>query len=67
MQQINFDEIAYYDYSDSLIIIDEISLHADNRDFKTFSKELLEFFKLAWSLSHRYYMDKSINSMRIKK
>lgn len=44
--KINFDEIAYYDYSDSLIIIDEISLHADNRDFKTFSKELLEFFKL---------------------
>lgn len=47
---LNFDELGYYNLEDSLIIIDEISLHADNRDFKTFNKDLLEFFKL-----HRHY------------
>lgn len=46
INRIDFDALPYYDFSDSLIIIDEISLFADNRDFKKFDKNLLEFFKL---------------------
>lgn len=48
--KINFDELKYYDFSNSLIIIDEISLYADNRNFKSFDADLLYFFKL-----HRHY------------
>lgn len=46
VNKIDFDALPYYDFSNSLILIDEISLYADNRDFKQFNKELLEFFKL---------------------
>lgn len=48
--KLDFDSLAYFNIEDSLVIIDEISLYADNRDFKNFSKDLLEFFKL-----HRHY------------
>lgn len=44
--QIDFSALPYFDFSDCLIIIDEISLYADNRDYKKFSSEMLEFFKL---------------------
>lgn len=38
--------VGKYDMSDSLILIDEASLFADNRDYKNFSKDLLHFFML---------------------
>jgi len=44
--KIDFDSLPYFDYSDSLVIIDEISLYADNRKFKDFNADLLYFFKL---------------------
>lgn len=42
--------IGTYDLSNSLILIDEATLFADSRDYKNFSKSLLEFF-----LEHRHY------------
>lgn len=36
--------IGKYDLSNSLILIDEAQLFADNRDYKSFPKELKEFF-----------------------
>lgn len=44
--KLNFDDLKEYDFSDSLIIIDEISLYADNRNFKVFSSEYVHFFKM---------------------
>lgn len=38
--------VGKYDMSDSLILIDEGSIFADNRDYKNFSKELVHFFVL---------------------
>lgn len=48
--KLNFSALGKYDFTDSLLIIDEISLYADNRNFKSFSADLLYFFKL-----HRHY------------
>lgn len=42
--------IGKFDISDSAIIIDEAQLFADNRDYKTFNKDLKEFF-----FGHRHY------------
>ena len=42
--------IGKYDLSDSLILIDEAQLFADNRDYKSFSADLKEFF-----FGHRHY------------
>lgn len=42
--------IGKYDLSDSLILIDEAQLFADNRDYNSFPKELKEFFFM-----HRHY------------
>ncbi len=47
---LNFSDIGHVDMSESLILIDEISLDADSRDFKQFSKDLKQFFIL-----HRHY------------
>lgn len=49
-EEINFSDLGVYDTSESLILLDEITLDADSRDFKTFSKQLKEFFIL-----HRHY------------
>lgn len=49
-QQLNFADLGKYDMSDSLILIDEISLYADSRDYKQFSFQLKQFFIL-----HRHY------------
>lgn len=48
--KLDFSQIGHVDMSDSLILIDEISLDADSRDFKQFSKDLKQFFIL-----HRHY------------
>lgn len=47
---IDNDCIGRYDLSDSLILVDEATLFADNRDYKNFSKERIEFF-----LEHRHF------------
>lgn len=49
-EEIHFEDLGTYDMSESLILLDEITLDADSRDFKTFSKNLKEFFIL-----HRHY------------
>lgn len=48
--RLDFDMIGKVDMSRSLILIDEISLDADSRDYKSFGKELKQFFIL-----HRHY------------
>lgn len=45
-EQIDYQDLAKYKMSDSLIILDELTLDADNRDFKTFSKDHKDFFTL---------------------
>lgn len=45
-KKIDFDALPYFDFSNSLIIIDEMSLYADNRKYKSFSDDMLYFFKL---------------------
>lgn len=44
--KIHFDDLAKYKFYDSLFLIDEITIDADNRSFKTFSKEHRDFFLL---------------------
>ena len=44
--QLDFFQLGKLNFHDCLIIIDEISLYADNRNFKNFSDALLYFFKL---------------------
>ena len=48
--RLDFKQLGTYDISDSLILIDEITLEADSRDYKNFSHNLKEFFIL-----HRHY------------
>ena len=47
---INWQDIGVYDMSGAVILLDEISLYADNRDYKKFSDTLKQFFIL-----HRHY------------
>ena len=43
---ITFSDLGKYKIKDSLILIDEITMSADNREFKTFPKEIRDFFIL---------------------
>lgn len=47
---IHFDDIGIYEFTDSLILIDEASIFCDNRDWKNFSKA-----KVAFMMLHRHY------------
>lgn len=47
---IDNDCIGRYDLSDGLLLIDEATLFADSRDFKSFGKDRLQYF-----LEHRHY------------
>lgn len=47
---IDFNDLGVYDTSNSLILIDEATLCADSRDFKSFKKTSKNFFLL-----HRHY------------
>lgn len=47
---IDNDCIGVYDISDGLLLIDEATLFADSRGFKSFPRHLVEFF-----LTHRHY------------
>lgn len=42
--QLDYDKLGVYDFRNSLIIVDEIMLLSDSRDYKTFSKNLKFFF-----------------------
>ncbi len=44
--QLHFEDLGRLNFHDCLLIVDEISLYADNRNFKSFSDALLYFFKL---------------------
>ena len=44
--KLDFYQLGKQNFHDCLIIIDEISLYADNRNFRSFSDALLYFFKL---------------------
>lgn len=46
----DWDDLGTFDMSNSVIIIDEISLRADNRDYKKFSQAVKQFMIL-----HRHY------------
>ncbi len=46
----DFDDLGRYQIENSVILIDEVSIFADNRDFKGFKQNLKEFFIL-----HRHY------------
>lgn len=48
--KLNFKDLGVYQIDHSLILIDEITLEADSRDFKTFNKQLKTFFVM-----HRHY------------
>lgn len=43
---IKFEDLKTYKFYNSLILIDEITMDADNRSFKTFSAEIRDFFLL---------------------
>ena len=48
--KLDFDQLGKYNFHDCLILIDEVSMYADNRNFQKFSDDLKYFFKL-----HRHY------------
>lgn len=50
-EKINFTDIGVYDVQESLIILDELTIDADNRDFKNFKKTSVEGF-----IYHRHYL-----------
>lgn len=43
-EQIKWEDLAIYNFTKCLILIDEITLDADNRQFKTFSNGHRDFF-----------------------
>ena len=45
-EMVDFQDLGHYFISHSLILIDEVSLYADSRDFKAFTKGLRDFFTL---------------------
>lgn len=44
--KLDFDKLGVYNYHDALILIDEISLFCDSRNFKNFGDNLKMFFAL---------------------
>lgn len=51
--KIDFSDIGKYDIQHCLIILDEITCDADNRDFKNFKKSSVE----GWMYHRHYYND----------
>lgn len=45
-RRIDFNDLKTYKIYDSLILLDEITMDADNRDFKNFPNEIRDFFIL---------------------
>ena len=50
VEMITKDDLAKYKFKNTLILWDEITMDADNREFKSFSKDLRDFFIL-----HRHF------------
>lgn len=48
--KLDFDDLGVHDYSDCLVLIDEISLFCDCRSWKNFNADLVYFFT-----NHRHY------------
>lgn len=48
--KLDMKDFGRYDLRDCILLLDEIGLEFNNRDFKTFSKDTLRFFKL-----HRHF------------
>lgn len=48
--KLDFSDLGLYDFSDSILLIDEISLVCDSRDWKAFNSDLRYFFT-----NHRHY------------
>lgn len=70
--QLDYDNLGSYDYSGSLILLDEASLYADSRDFKSFSKKEQFFFtqhrkfegcNIIWASQNYDDVDKKIRSI----
>lgn len=49
IRSIRWEDVGVMDYCDCLILIDEATLFADNRSYKTFPKE-----KIDWLMTHRH-------------
>lgn len=68
---LDFDKLGVSEYSDCLILIDEISLLADSRSFKTFSDTTKMFFTMHrhWNVDiiwcGQSYMDCDVKIRRI--
>lgn len=45
-EMIDFQDLGKYKFYDSLILLDELAMDADNRKFKTFPDEIRDFFIL---------------------
>ena len=43
-EKIDFNDLGRYQFDNALILLDEITIDADNRDFKNFGKEKVTFF-----------------------
>ncbi|MBQ3524544.1 MAG: hypothetical protein IJA43_08850 [Clostridia bacterium] len=50
--KINFTDIGIYDIQNCAIILDELTIDADNRDFKNFARSSVEGF-----IYHRHYFN----------
>lgn len=68
--QLDFDLLGKVDYHDCVMLIDEISLFADCRNFKEFGKDLVYFFTnhghyniLIWWCSQSADCDKKIRNL----
>ena len=46
VEKIKFEDLGKYKFYNSLILIDEITMDADNREFKNFDKNIRDFFIL---------------------
>lgn len=69
--EIEWEDLAIYKMYNSLILIDEISTLADNREFKTFSKGHRDFFimhrhignDIIWATQNYEKVDKTIREL----
>lgn len=50
-EKVDFKNIGVYDIQNALIILDELTIDADNRDFKNFKRSSVEGF-----VYHRHYL-----------
>lgn len=72
--QLDFDTLGKYNITDSLILIDEIMMYADSRNFKTFSDDLKFFFSqhrkmnldIIWTSQNYDDSDKKIRGLTDK-